>query len=62
LITTSSFTKAAEDFVKNLSTRIILIDGPKLVNFMFEYNIGVAVKNTYAVKTIDLTFFEELEG
>ena len=48
--------------MKNLSTRIILIDGPKLVNFMFEYNIGVAVKNTYAVKTIDLTFFEELEG
>lgn len=62
LITTSFFTKDAEEYVKHLPARIILIDGSKLVDLMFEHNVGVVNKRTHEIKSLDLTFFEELEG
>lgn len=39
--------------------KIIPIDGPKLVDLMREYGIGVQIRDTYHVKQIDEDFFEE---
>ena len=36
---------------------IVLIDGPKLVNLMIEYNVGVSTIKTILVKRIDNDFF-----
>jgi len=58
-ITTSSYTLEAEDFAQRIGTRIILIDGRRLASLMFEYDVGVAPKNTYTVKTLDGDYFEE---
>jgi len=41
-----------------LGLRIILIDGEKLTNPMYEYGVGVQVSNTYKIKEIDEDFFE----
>ncbi len=43
LVTTSSFTPAARDYVKQVqgSQRIILIDGNELTRLLIEYNVGV---------------------
>ncbi len=60
LLTTSSFTKEATDYAKTISDRVILIDGTRLVSLMFEYSIGVRVRQTYLLKALDPMFFEDL--
>ena len=59
IITTSAFTKEAYEYAEACADRIILIDGTRLVDLMFEYNIGVSVRTKYEVKEMDLTFFEQ---
>lgn len=56
-VTTSLFDKGAIEKAKNAHHKIILIDGYKLVDLMYEYNVGVQIKNTYEVKHIDEDFF-----
>ncbi len=58
-ITTGSFSKEASEYVKHIDPRIILIDGMKLVSYMFEFNIGVNPVTNYEIKRIDLDYFEE---
>ncbi|WP_210758179.1 restriction endonuclease [Croceimicrobium hydrocarbonivorans] len=58
-ITTSSFDAKAIQKAKEAHHSIILIDGARLVNLMYEYNVGVQIKETYEVKEIDNDFFEE---
>src|SRR5262249_25475931 len=49
-ITTSSFTKDALVSVKDYSSRIILIDGVQLADYMIDYNVGVSIASTYEIK------------
>jgi restriction system protein len=56
-ITTSSFTKEAEEYSKGLSTKLILIDGKRLTDLMIEYNVGVSVIDTIEIKKIDSDYF-----
>lgn len=59
-ITTTEFTKDAQDFAANLlSSNIVLIDGNQLTRLMIKYNLGVAVEQTYEIKRIDSDFFSE---
>ena len=56
-ITTSYFTKDAEEYAKGLSTKLILIDGEKLTDLMIEYNVGVSIIDTIQIKKIDSDYF-----
>lgn len=58
-ITTSTFTKDALASVREYSSRIILIDGISLADYMIDYGVGVSVASTYEIKKIDSDFFEE---
>ena len=58
-ITTSYFTKEALEYALQMDTKIILIDGEKLSQYMIDYNLGVSVQNTYEIKKIDSDYFEE---
>jgi restriction system protein len=58
-ITTSSFTKDAIDYAERLEIKIVLIDGQRLSELMFEYGVGVSTVSTYAVKKVDHDFFLE---
>lgn len=58
-MTTSTFSKDARGYVDSLDSKVILIDGAQLAELMFEYGVGVATVNTYAIKRIDSDFFEE---
>jgi restriction system protein len=58
-ITTSSFTKDAEQYTPKNETKIVLIDGEKLAQYMIDYNLGVSVQNSYEIKKIDSDYFEE---
>lgn len=58
-ITTSDFTKDAQEYVKNISNKVVLINGLVLARLMIENNVGVSVAATYEVKKIDSDYFAE---
>ena len=58
-ITTSDFSSGARDFVKNIASKIILIDGDHLANLMIDYGVGVSTEATYELKKLDSDFFVE---
>lgn len=58
-ITTSGFSKDAISYASQMDTKIVLIDGEDLAQYMIDYNLGVSVQNTYEIKKIDSDYFEE---
>jgi restriction system protein len=58
-ITTSSFAEAAKEYAAKIDSKIVLIDGARLAELMFEYNLGVSVVSRYEVKKVDHNFFAE---
>ena len=60
VITTSSFTVDANDYVKrNQRKRIVLIDGEMLADLMLRFNVGVRQQKLIAIKRIDQDYFDE---
>jgi restriction system protein len=58
-ITTSGFSKPANDYVREIQDKVILIDGPMLADLLIEHGVGVSTIATYEVKKIDSDFFAE---
>jgi len=58
-ITTSHFTKEAKEFASQMDTKIVLIDGEILAQYMIDYNLGVSVQNIYEIKKLDSDYFED---
>jgi restriction system protein len=58
-ITTSDFSKEALSYIKNIDSKIILIDGKRLAELMIEHNVGVSPFASYDVKKIDTDYFIE---
>lgn len=57
-ITTSTFTKEALEYKPRNDSTIILIDGQKLVEYMYEYNVGVNLEQKFEIKRLDNDYFE----
>ena len=59
-ITTSNFSTDAIDYAnKNLSARIVLIDGADFGRLMVRHGIGVQKQRTYSIVDIDEDYFED---
>jgi restriction system protein len=58
-ITSSSFTSEAVEYAQRIGTRIVLVDGRRLAELMFEHDVGVSSRRTYTVKNVDSDYFEE---
>ncbi len=58
-ITTSSFTKDALEYIPRNETKIVLIDGQQLAQYMIDHNLGVTSVNAYEVKRMDSDYFGE---
>jgi len=58
LITTSSFSQDARNFVGQIEKKIVLIDGEQLANLMVEHNLGVSTVTTYDIKKVDSDYFD----
>ncbi len=58
-ITTSWYTQEAIEYVKNIDSKIVLIDGIKLTELMIENNLGVSISKKYEIKRIDGDYFVE---
>ncbi len=61
-ITTSSFADTAKEFVlRGSSTKIVLVDGEMLIDFMIRHRIGVHVARTCEIYELDQNYFDEGE-
>lgn len=58
-ITTSDFSKDALDFVSKIDSKIILIDGDQLAEYMIDFNVGVTTTTKFELKRIDSDYFVE---
>ncbi|MBO7521637.1 MAG: restriction endonuclease, partial [Opitutales bacterium] len=56
-ITTSKFSEKAIEYVKNVSHKIILIDGDMLTKLMIDYDVGVSTYSTIKLKRVDSDYF-----
>jgi restriction system protein len=61
-LTTSTYTQQAIAYASQLrDSKIILIDGQKLAQFMIEHDVGVSIKETFHIKRMDEDFFAETD-
>jgi restriction system protein len=58
-ITTSAFSKAANDYVSRIDSKIVLIDGDALAQLMIDFQIGVTTTASYELKRVDSDYFTE---
>ena len=59
MLTTSSFSSEASDFVSAIDSKIVLIEGERLAELMIDHNLGVGPVASYQVKKIDTDYFTE---
>jgi restriction system protein len=58
-ITTSAFTKEATDYAAFIDSKIILIDGVRLAEFMIDHGVSITTQTIYEIKKIDSDYFTE---
>ena len=58
-ITTSEFSKEAQEYVAKIDSKIVLIDGQQFAQFMIDHNLGVTPVANYEIKRIDSDYFSE---
>ncbi|EHB50690.1 restriction endonuclease [Paenibacillus lactis] len=56
-ITTSSYTKEAREYVTHIDSKVALIDGEQMAQYMIDHNLGVTTIAIYEEKRIDSDFF-----
>ena len=62
-ITTSYYSKGAIEYVLNLNgaTTIVLIDGNKLAEYIYDYGLGMQVEQTIEIKKLDSDFWDTMK-
>ena len=60
-ITTSSFAPSVNEYLRERREIVQLIDGQKLIELMYQFNLGVSVKSIVEVKGLDQDYFDGLE-
>jgi restriction system protein len=58
-VTTSNFTQGAKESVSKAASKIVLIDGIALAQYMIEFNVGVSTRKSYEIKRLDTDYFDE---
>ncbi len=58
MITTSSYTQDALEYVQKIEKRIVLIDGEQLAEHMIDHDIGVSAFQTYTIKRLNSDYFD----
>ena len=60
-ITTARFSDDTKKYAQTLSNlRIVLIDGIKLAEYIYDYNLGMQTEQTFSIKKLDSDFWENL--
>lgn len=61
-ITTSDFTKGAYEYAEslNFSTKIVLINGEKLAEYIYNYNVGIQTERIIEIKKLDSDYWDNM--
>lgn len=62
-ITTSYFSKGAMEYVDSLhgSNNIVLVDGKKLAEFIYDFGLGMQIEQTIEIKKLDIDFWDSMK-
>lgn len=62
-ITTSDFTKGAYEYVASLNstTKIVLINGEKLAEYIYDYGLGLQTEKIIEIKKLDSDFWDTMQ-
>jgi len=62
-ITTSDFTKGAYEYTESLnsSTKIVLINGTKLAEYIYNYNLGMQTEKVIEIKKLDSDYWDSMQ-
>lgn len=62
-ITTSSYSKGAITYANSLhgSTTLVLIDGEKLAQYIYDFGLGMQVEQTIEIKKLDSDFWDSMQ-
>lgn len=58
-VTTSGFSREAIAYVDRIQQRVVLIDGEELARLLIEYDVGVRVRSTIKIKSLDEDYFSD---
>lgn len=58
----SFITSNVDKYVQRIDKKTLLIDVHKLTDLMIKHNLGVSVKETYKIKTIDIDFLAKTQN
>ena len=58
-ITTGNFSDVAKEYVSNIDSKIVLVDGNQLGEYLIDYSIGVTTEKIYQIKKVNLDYFSE---
>jgi restriction system protein len=62
ILTTSSFTKDALDFVERIEgKKVVLIGGDQLATLLIDHGLGVTTTKIYEIREVSNDFFDESE-
>lgn len=56
-VTTSDFSREAQEYLRKVQHRIVLINGQALANLMVKHDVGVRARTSFVIKTIDDDYF-----
>ena len=56
-VTTSDFSREAKDYIDRVQHRIVLINGQRFADLMLKHGVGVRVRATYTIQTVDEDYF-----
>ena len=56
-VTTSDFSKEAQDYLNKVQHRIVLINGDRLARLMIQHEVGVRARKAYVLRSIDEDYF-----
>jgi restriction system protein len=58
-VTTSDFSREAWGYVDRVQQRIVLINGEQLARLMIQHGVGVRVRKTYLIRSVDEDYFSD---
>ena len=58
-ITTSAFSKQAQQYASMIENNVVLIDGESLANLMIDHDVGTTLVSSYEIKRVDSDYFDE---
>ncbi|MBY4591957.1 restriction endonuclease [Rhizobium redzepovicii] len=61
-VTTSDFSKEAHEYLTRVQHRVVLINGQRLARLMIQHGVGVRVRQTYRLQSIDEDYFADVGG